>query len=76
MYALERHMASTKKTSLDSVKGKKSSLMMEIIGESEQCSLAVSRLVWERLHEVMVEKIMLPLQDKIKNHKRKNIWVM
>lgn len=69
-------MASTKKMSLDSVKGKKSSLMMVIIGESEQCSLTVSRLVWERLHEVMVEKIMLPLQDKIKNHKRKNIWVM
>lgn len=76
MYAHERHVTPTKEMFLDNVKGKKSSLMMELLGESEQCLLTVSRLVWETLKEVMVQKIVLLPQDKLKNHKKEKIWVM
>lgn len=76
MYTLESSMIPTKETSLKNVRVKNNLLMMKFLGESEKYLLRISGLVWVTLEEEIVWKMRLLLKDKLRDHKKKKIWMM
>lgn len=76
MYTLESSMIPTKETSLKNVRVKNNLLMMKFLGESEKYLLRISGLVWITLEEEIVWKMRLLLKDKLRDHKKKKIWMM